>query len=100
MPEQMTREQAVIRRAELLRDREFGKRYLAGDAAARTEMAALHRILAGVPTRKTTPSQDASTRRALLVNDPAWRQRYLAGDGEARAEMAGLIDTIAAEEDQ
>lgn len=46
----MTREQAVARKAELMRDEAFTKRYMNGDAAANREMQALLTIMVGDDT--------------------------------------------------
>lgn len=43
----MTRDMAIARKAELMADNAWAERYIAGDAAARREMAAVNQIIAG-----------------------------------------------------
>lgn len=47
-PRAMTREQAVARKSELMRDGDFAKRFLDGDAKAVREMTGIDRMIAGV----------------------------------------------------
>src|SRR3982751_5267017 len=95
MSEPMTREEAFIRRAELLKDTGWTARYLAKGAAERRELRHLNALVMGEPLPTEPPRQEAEARRKELRADPAFRQLYLAGDVAARAEMAGLHAILA-----
>lgn len=96
----MTRGQAEIRRGEILQDREFGARLLAGDAKARAELREINAALAGVPISTGTGQSIAAMRLNDLMADPDFRARYVNGDTEARREMRELRSALAATDDQ
>lgn len=89
--EQLTPKAAAERRAALMADREWGARYLRGDAAARREMEMLNRVIAGQsPEPSVNDREQARARRAELIADREWGVKYINGDAAAREEMHAL----------
>jgi hypothetical protein len=95
----MTKEQAVARKAALLNDREWAKRYMAGGHAEREEMRRLLHTVAGVPAPTGTSLSIGQTKLNALRADREWSKRYIEGDVKARAEATELHHAIAAAED-
>jgi hypothetical protein len=93
----MTRDQAFSRRAELLKDRGWAKRYIDGGVVERSEMRQVEAAMVGEPAVTETPREQAQSRRNELLADPAWRALYLNGDTAARATMSGINKTLAGE---
>jgi hypothetical protein len=92
-------EQAASRKAALMADKGWAKRYIEGGNAERQEMRDLHHAMAGTRAPSGTPHSIAQNRINALRADPAWRQRYIDGDATARAEATELHHALAASDD-
>jgi hypothetical protein len=82
------------RRAELLGNAEWVKKYMSGDKAAAAELDALDREILNTPHPGPTDAEMAQVEKDDLMVDPDWIAKYMRGDSKAVAQMTALNERI------
>jgi hypothetical protein len=90
----MTKDQATARKAALMRDHEWVKRYTIGGSAETNELTALNQIITGTAPTAMSERDQAEARKQGLTKDRDWVARYLNGGVAETQEMDALNKAI------